>query len=241
MLTQKMDTTRKNILINSFKAGACHVGSSLSCVEILKAIYAVKGDGYFIFSKASGACALYQVLAEQGIIKEEEVADYLKKYPLASKEVPGVIHSVGSIGHGLNVAVGMAYADRTKKVYCLISDGELNEGSTWEAILFAGHHRLGNLYVFVDSNGLQACGKTSDIMNLSNALAALEDLNLATDIVNCGHCVEDIIHSIKTTATYGEPLMIEVMTTKGKGVPEIEDDYTWHYKNITEAQLKQWI
>lgn len=239
MLTQKMDTTRKNILINSFKAGACHVGSSLSCVEILKAIYAIKGDGYFIFSKASGACALYQILAEQGIIKEEEVADYLKKYPLASKEVPGVIHSVGSIGHGLNVAVGLAFADRTKKVYCLISDGELNEGSTWEAILFAGHHQLSNLIVVVDFNGLQACGHTSEILNLWPLDSRFRPFHLDVQEFYAGHDQKYIEVLLKEGQL--APRVLIPHTIKGKGVPEIEDDYTWHYKNITEEQLKQWI
>lgn len=231
-----MDTTRKNILINSFKAGACHVGSSLSCVEILKAIYAIKGDGYFIFSKASGACALYQVLAEQGIIKEEEVADYLKKYPLASKEVPGVIHSVGSIGHGLNVAVGLAFADRTKKVYCLISDGELNEGSTWEALLFAGHHKLNNLRVVVDYNRLQACGITDDIINLDPLRRRIDIFDWCTTELN-GHDLEDLKFDLGLKVLL--PLFIVANTVKGNGVPEMEDDYTWHYKNISDSFLKE--
>jgi len=158
---------RKDILKISYKAKACHIGSALSCVEILLAIYQVKNNNdIFIFSKASGVSALYSLLGDKGIIPKQKLSHYLANYPLAHKDVPGVIHSVGSIGHGLNVAVGMAFANRKKKVYCLISDGELNEGSTWEAILFAAHHELKNLIVVCDFNRLQACGSTHSILDM---------------------------------------------------------------------------
>lgn len=236
-----MDNTRKNILINSHKAGACHVGSSLSCVEILKAIYSVIGDGYFIFSKASGAAALYQILAERGVINNKDVAGYLKKYPLASKEVPGVLHSVGSIGHGLNVAVGLAFADRTKNVYCLISDGEMNEGSTWEAILFASQHNLFNLKIIIDYNKLQACGSTKDIIDLERPIDGLKKIAFLS--YADGHNIKDLIHVIERKKFYkiNGPRIVVANTIKGYGVPEIEGKYEWHYKNISDEQLKRWI
>lgn len=228
---------RKSILENSYLAKACHIGSALSCVEILLAIDEVKDEkDIFLFSKASGVVAYYALLAEKGIIPKSKVSYYLKKYPLASKEVPGVIHSVGSLGHGLSIAVGMAFADRTKKVYCLISDGELNEGSTWEALLFAGHHKLDNLIVVVDYNGLQACGATRDILDLEPLQMKFEAFRCAAKRVR-GHDIK----SIKTALTRDTKCakIVIANTLKGKGVDFMENQYEWHYKNLDKQLLQR--
>jgi transketolase len=235
---------RRSIIENSYKAKACHIGSALSCVEILVAIDQVKKPkDYFIFSKASGVSAYYSLLAEKGIIRKDKVADYLKNYPLASKEVKGIIHSVGSIGHGLNVAVGIAFANRKRKVYCLMSDGELNEGSTWEALLFAGHHRLDNLIVVIDNNGLQACGATKDILSLEPLEDKFKAFNCWTARTD-GHNVKNLKKLL--TAKSKNAKIVIGDTIKGKGVDFIENDYTWHYRNLddqlTQRALKQlWI
>ena len=102
--------TIKNILKTSFEAGACHIGSALSCIDIIRDVYEnrLKDRDIFIFSKASGVCAFYTILSEQGYFPKEKITEYLKKYPLANKEVPGVLHSVGSVGMGLSVALGLA-------------------------------------------------------------------------------------------------------------------------------------
>jgi len=203
---------RKLILQASYDAGACHIGSALSCVDIVDDIYSkMKKEDRFIFSKASGVCALYAVLAKRGIIAENKVADYLKKYPLANKDVSGVIHSVGSLGHGLPVAVGLALADRTRKVYCLIGDGDVQEGTAYESLLFARQHKLKNLKIIVDKNSLQACGATKDILDIDKALKLLKQLF---------------------------PIKV-VKTIKGKGVSFIENRYEWHYWNLTPKLLKQ--
>jgi len=123
-------------------------------------------EDYFIFSKASGVIAYYALLANLGVIPKDKLAYYLKNYPLPSKEVPGVLVSGGSLGHGLPIAAGLALADRTRKVYVLMSDAELDEGTTWESILFKNHHKLDNLIIYVDNNGYQACGKTEDILKI---------------------------------------------------------------------------
>ena len=206
------NSLRKLILEASLEAGACHIGSALSAVDIVERVYKTKKKrDVFVFAKASGVAALYAVLAKRGIIPEDKVVYYLKHYPLPSREVPGVIHSVGSLGHGLPVAVGLALADRTRKVYCLISDAEIQEGTTWESILFARQHKLRNLKIIVDKNKLQACGSTKDILDIDKALELLEEL-----------------------------FPIEVVKTiKGKGVSFIENDYTWHYRNLTPKLLKQ--
>lgn len=202
---------RKDILNTSFKAGACHMGSSLSCVEIMLEIdEKMKENDLFLFSKASGVATYYCLLADKGYFPKEKTAEYLKNYPLPSKEVPGVIHSFGSLGHGLSVAAGLALGDRTRDVYVLLSDGECQEGSTYEAVLFAGQHNLTNLYVYIDDNKLQAGGMVSDILSLFNAFNFME-----TTLPNCKI----------------------VETIKGKGVDFMENEYGWHYKNLTPELL----
>ena len=158
---------RKAILKASYEAGACHIGSALSSVEPLLDIFSKKREqDYFIFSKASGVCAFYCLLSKQGYFPEEKTAYYLKNYPLPDEHVPGVLHSIGSCGHGLPIAVGLALADRTRDVYVLMSDGELQCGTTWESLLFKRQHKLNNLKVYVDWNFWQANDKIENILAL---------------------------------------------------------------------------
>lgn len=205
---------RRQILKASYEAGACHIGSALSCVDILVELYykTLKKDDIFLFSKASGVATLYAILADKGYFPKEKLSYYLKNYPLASKEVPGVIHSVGSLGHGLSVAVGLALGNRKRRVYTLLSDGECQEGSTYEASLFARQHKLNNLHVIVDDNGLQACGATKDILDLETAYEFFR----------------------KTL-----PNFKRVRTIKGQGVSFMENDYCWHYRNLDKKLLNK--
>jgi transketolase len=231
-------TTRQNILKTSFEAGACHIGSALSCVEMLAVLYLKilkKGD-VFLFSKASGVCALYVILAEKGIIDRKKIVHYLKKYPLVGREVPGVIWSGGSLGHGLPVAVGMALADKKRKVYCLVSDGELQEGTTWESALFAEHHNLNNLTVIVDRNHLQACGKTEEILKLEPLKEKWQAFGWQAKEIN-GHSFSEIENALKIK--HKKPLVIIADTIKGKGVSFCENEYSWQYRNLNEELLKQ--
>ncbi len=228
---------RKQILQSSFDAGACHIGSALSCVEVLLAIDgARKETDIFLFSKASGVAAYYVLLAERGYFSREKIVHYLKNYPLASKEVPGIIHSVGSLGHGLSVACGLALGDRMRNVYCLVSDGELNEGSSWEAILFAAHHKLKNLIVVVDYNKIQACGRTEDILGLEK---------LSDKFSSFGWWALNVDGHDKKTLEYVlgldtiKPKAIIAHTTKGKGIDFLEDKVEWHYLNLSEELLNK--
>lgn len=208
----KKKQIRKAILNDSYKAGACHIGSALSCVDILCDLYYKilnKGD-IFIFGKASGIATLYAILEDKGIIKN--AWKYLKKYPLPSKEVKGVIWSGGSLGMGLGIATGVALGNRKKNVYVLLGDADLQEGSTYEAALFARHHNLTNLNVIVDANGIQACGYTGNIIGLSTVIAFLHNT------LPSFQCIK---------------------TTKGKGVLFMENNYDWHYKNLDEFSLQE--
>lgn len=209
---------KTDILNYSFLAGACHIGSALSCIEILNDIFykKLKKEDVFLFSKASGAAALYVILADKGYFDKKKLTDYLKNYPLAHKDVPGVIHSVGSIGHGLPVAVGIALGKKLKKeegdVHVLISDGELNEGTSYEAALFASQHKLKNLHVWVDDNGIQACDFTRDVLNLDTAIDFFSE------------SFHNFHHNY---------------TIKGDGISFMEDKVEWHYKNLDEELLEK--
>ncbi len=225
------NSLRIKIIEASYKAGACHIGSALSCADIIEAVYKVMvEEDIFLFSKASGVSALYCHL-----YPVKKATEYLKKYPLASKEVPGVVWSGGSLGMGLSVAVGLALGDRQKKVYCLISDGELQEGNIWEAILFAAHHKLNNLIVIVDRNRLQAMGNTEDILKLE----PLEDKfkSFGWDTITCdGHNIIDLIRAIKSDK---KPLVVIARTIKGKGINFMENNYHSHYLNLDETRFKK--
>lgn len=252
---------RKLILEASYEAHACHIGSALSCVEILIEIFNKKKENdLFIFSKASGVAAYYAVLSELGVIPSDKVAFYLKNYPLVSKEVPGVIWSGGSLGHGLPVAVGLAYVDRTRDVYVLMSDGELQSGTTWESALFAAQHKLNNLKVFVDYNEIQACGKIEEISDLNKSVRTdnygrrgyIEDkfsvfgwaiMNFEKTSSWHGLCCEHFENFgsgpvFKCSCLSGRKPQIWIHhTKKAKGWPEMEGKVESHYCNITKEQL----
>ena len=210
----KITQIKKDVLVASYESGACHIGSALSCVGILVDLFYNKlgKDDVFVFSKASGVAAFYAILADTGYFPKEKLVEYLKNYPLPSKEVTGVIHSMGSLGHGLSLACGLALGDRNRKVYVLLSDGECQEGSTMEAVLFARQHKLDNLFVIIDHNRLQALGYTDEILKI--------DFDFYTR--NLPHCEV-------------------VVTTKGDGVDFMEDDNSWHYRNLDVDQLEECV
>jgi transketolase len=220
---------RHKILETSYKAKACHIGSALSCVEILDAIYETKKtykegsqEDVFIFAKASGVAAVYCRQCP------DRAVDYLRKFPLPTAGKAGLIWSGGSLGQGLSVASGLAYADRSRDVYVLLSDGELQEGQTWEALMFAAHHQL-PLKVIVDRNGLQALGSTESISSLEPLQAKFKAFGWNT--LTCdGHSVKSLKKALKGKT----PLIVIAKTVKGKGVPFMENNYEWHYKNLTE-------
>lgn len=214
-------TLREKIIHASFRSGACHIGSALSCSDIIEAIYEVKGkDDIFLFAKASGIAALYCCLHPL-----EKAWKYLKKYPLPNRKVPGVIWSGGSLGQGLSVATGIALSKKLRgekgKVYCLISDGELQEGQTWEAIMFAQTYNL-NLIVIVDYNGLQSLGRL------------VVNLNLLTNYIDGHNKV-----TIKKYLQFIGFKIFVVKTIKGRGVDFMENNNDWHYNNLDKDGYKK--
>ncbi|MDR3467813.1 MAG: transketolase [Xanthobacteraceae bacterium] len=239
-------------------ANASHIGGCLSMADILAVLYAriLKNDparptdpdrDRFILSKGHATAILYAALAERGFFPVAELATYCKDGSKLtghiSHGVPGVEVSTGSLGHGLPIAVGMAMASkadrRANRIFCVMSDGECDEGSNWEAILFAPHHKLDNLVAVVDFNKLQSFGRVSEVL----ALEPFADKWRAFG----WHAVEIDGHDLERLATTfesvpqarGKPTVVIAHTIKGRGVSFMEDRLEWHYKSPNAAQLAQ--
>ncbi len=253
---------RRSILSVIHHAGASHVGSCLSCVELLACLYASESGWLrhqptnpdwdardrFILSKGHAAAAIYVTLAERGFFPKEWLDTYCADGAklgghCTSHGVPGVELSTGSLGHGLPVGVGMAMGLRGtgQRVAVLLSDGELNEGSNWEAILLAPKLGLENLVVMVDYNKIQSLGRVEDVIPLEPLADKWESFGWNTVEVD-GHNVEEISSALSTLPSQvGRPSVIIAHTVKGKGVDFMEDRLAWHYKSPSDAQFTQAI
>lgn len=240
----KISQIKKDVLIASYEAGACHIGSALSCVDILVNLFYVQKikPEQFLFSKASGVATYYAILADLEYFPKEKLAEYLKNYPLPSTEVKGVIHSFGSLGHGLPVACGMALGDRNTEYYVLLSDGELQEGSTLEACLFVAKHELKNLHIIVDYNRLQALGIVSDILLPKFPHNFLNGMGLWCNYVN-GHNEKELTLAFREQDSRffnsKEPNISLCITVKGWSIDFMAGDNSWHYRNLDKEHLEK--
>ena len=246
---------RKKIIYLSYKAKTAHLASSLSCVDINVVIYEKflkfnenkKENNIFILSKGHAATALYSILNYKKIITDKLFESYSKKDSILEEHpthnIPGVSVTTGSLGHGLSVGCGIALGFKIKKlknkVYVLLSDGECNEGSVWEAALFASSNKLNNLIVIVDYNKWQATGKTKNILNLGDLKKKFQTFGFNSRDVN-GHNFNQIIKNLKNTSLK-KPLVIIAHTIKGKGVTFMEDDNNWHYRSPNEKEYQESI
>jgi len=200
----------------------------------------------FVLSKGHACAALYVTLAECGFFPREWLDDfYLDGSRLAGhvthKGVPGVEVSTGALGHGLPIACGMALAAKRDKlnyrVFVLLSDGECDEGSTWEAALFAPHHRLDNLIAIVDYNKIQSLGNVKDVLDLEPLPAKWKSFGWSVREVD-GHNVGEIEASLASVPfAPGRPSCVVAHTIKGKGVSFMEDNLLWHYRAPDEDEL----
>lgn len=257
-LTRIAAEIRGEIIERCARAGTPHIGSQLSCVEILVAAYwkflkispetsASFDRDRFILSKGHAAPALYITLARRGFIAQELLGTYAEEGSRLGEQpspgcAPGVEYATGSLGHGLPAAVGIALAGRIKKeafrVCALLSDGECNEGSVWEACLFAAAQNLGRLCLVVDFNKWQATGRSSEVMALAPLAEKFRAFGWRTTEVN-GHDIDEVsnaLHSIEDDST--KPLAIVAHTVKGKGVSFMEDDNNWHYLVPNQEQVE---
>lgn len=256
-LEKKGRELRRRIIKMIFKAKASHLASAYSVLDILIYLYNFilkidskdpknKKRDRFILSKGWGASALYVVLADRGFFSKKELDTYCVDGSrlvgiTTMSGVPGIEATTGSMGHGLPIGTGMAVAGRKMKsrhrIFVVISDGELDEGSTWEAILFAGHHHLDNLIAIVDYNGWQSFGRTKEVLNidpLPDKFQAFGWEAIETD-------GNDFVSLEKAFARIplkkNKPTAIIAHTIKGKGVSFMENGNEWHYKYPSEADL----
>lgn len=235
-----------------------HAGSMLSMAELLAVLYTriLRVDPQnprwpqrdrFILSKGHGGGAVYAVLAEKGFFPRAWLKTYYRDNGRLmghiSHHVPGVEFSTGSLGHGLPVAVGMALAARharaTHRVFCLMSDGDCEEGSTWEAIMFAAQHKFDNLTAIVDYNRVQALGHMEDIIELEPFAKKLSLFGWAVRQIDGHDCAEIEAALSQLPIEPGKPSFIIARTTKGKGVDWMEDTVSCHYRYASEEQLAE--
>jgi transketolase len=249
---------RARIIENSHRTGTPHLGSCLSCVDILTAFYfnVLRIDpnnprdpdrDRFILSKGHGAPALFQILALRGFYPPSMLADYgqdgslFGEHPPTPDHLPGIEAATGSLGHGLPMGVGMALSarilGRSHRVFAVLSDGECNEGAVWEAALFAAGQLLDRVAVVIDFNKWQATGRSEEIM----ALAPLVDKWRAFGWHACeadGHDMDALARLLSAVPDgSGKPLAIIAHTIKGRGVSFMEDDNNWHYRIPTADEV----
>ena len=248
---------RTSIIAMCGRAGASHVGSSLSVVDVLAAIYAYLGvntQGFknatrqtrVILSKGHAAAALYAVLAHAGAFDPEDLVEYCMDgswFPghVTYGHIPGVDFSTGSLGHGLPVALGMAIAQQRSggpgRTFVVLSDGELDEGSVWEAALLASHLRVGNLTVIVDRNRLQSLSGTEETVALEPLASKWTAFGWRVVTVD-GHDHDALVRSLEAREMGSVPTVVLAETVKGKGVSFMEDRIEWHYRSPTSKEVE---
>lgn len=253
-LAQKIRYTTLQL---SHNANESHTGGALSMTDILVTLYVnylnTSPDRIsdplrdrFILSKGHCCASLYALLADRGFFGKESLMAHFAQngthfYAHASHTLPGIELSTGSLGHGLSVACGLALGSKrnglSNNIYCLVGDGELNEGSNWEAIMFAAHNRLDNLCLIVDKNQMQALGDTKDILSLDpmpDKFIAFQWNVVAID----GHDFKQINDAFENfKRCYGKPTVIIANTIKGKGVSFMEHNLKFHYSAPTADEL----
>jgi transketolase len=250
-LEQMKKDCQKIILSLYKKANAGHIASSLSCLDLLIYIYFrnLKKEDKFILSKGHAALAFYVVLAKAGFFPESELETFyhegtlLAAHPPCSQKLNGVIFGTGSLGHGLSLATGLAFSNKFtgKKftTYCILSEGDCNEGSTWEAALFAGQHKLNNLVVLMDNNRLQGFGKSEQVINLEPLKEKWQSFNFEVVVANNGNDFDSIESAFNAlNRNTNKPKIILARTVKGSGVSFMEDKMEWHYLPMSEEQYK---
>lgn len=253
MLKETAKEVRKKILKMIYDSQFSHIGSALSCSDIMTVLYfkilsvdpenPTKEDrDRFILSKGHACTALYAVLAQRGFLPQEILDSYSKDGSKifghsTMNSSFGIETSTGSLGHGLPIGNGMALAGN--RAFVLMGDGECDEGSVWEAALFASHHKLDNLTAIIDYNKIQAFGDTNKVLNLEPLRDKWISFGWAVKEID-GHNLEEIEETLKNLPfEEGKPNLVIAHTIKGKGVSFMENKLAWHYKSPTKEQYEQ--
>lgn len=238
---------RQEIIKMLAEAGSGHPGGSLSIVEILVALYfggILEKEDKFILSKGHCCPALYAVWAELGLIAKEELMTLrklnsrLQGHPDRLK-LPLLVTSSGSLGQGLSIGIGLALADKSRRIYVLMSDGEQEEGQTMEAMMFASHYKIDNLTGIVDLNGLQIDGPTVEVMAGDKIESRYKAFGWHVEDID-GHNIQAIIDACREVKNiHNQPAVILAHTTKGKGVSFMENKLEWHGKAPTKEEAEK--
>ncbi len=244
---------------NSYLTGTPHLGSCLSCTDLLVWLYwnvlrldpknsQWPGRDRFILSKGHAAPVLFQVLAERGFYPRAHLEDYgqdgsiFGEHPPTPDHLAGIEAATGSLGHGLPMGLGMALAasiqGQAYQVYAVLSDGECNEGSVWEAALMASAQKVQNLTLFVDYNKWQATGRSNEVLGLAPLAEKWKAFGWATAEID-GHSFEAMADALGGLSRDPRPKAIVCNTVKGKGIPFMEDDNNWHYRIPTADEVVQ--
>jgi len=261
-LKEIADDIRISVIRSLAEAGSGHLGGSLDLADIFATLYfsilrhdpenpAWPDRDRLVLSIGHVAPVLYATLAHVGYFPKEELmtlrklGSRLQGHPGRDLGLPGIELSAGSLGQGLSVAAGMALAARmdgkTHKIYCVLGDGELQEGSVWEAAMAAAHHSLDNLVAVVDRNGVQIDGQTEKVLRLEPLHKKWESFGWS--VLECnGHNHSDLLNIFRSASVLrGKPVVIIANTVMGKGVPSIEGDYRWHGKVPTKEQAVEFV
>ena len=236
-LRNKAKKLRQDTFLAFIKKGEAHLGGSFSMIEILLTLYEViiKKNDKFILSKAHASFPLCILLQEKGL--NPQLTTHLD---LDTKN--GIYCTTGSLGHGLPIATGMAFARKKQKIpgkiYVMISDGECQEGTTWESLLIASKHKLDNLVVIVDYNKIQALSRLKDALPLEDLSKKFKAFNWKCTEVKDGHSFKSLVTSFKKKNKKGKPLAIIINTVKGKGIKEFEDDPIWHARKLQGKEIE---
>lgn len=230
-------------------ANVGHIGGNLSAIDALLVLFhdVLDDKDEFVLSKGHSAGALYAVLWSVGVLKDEDLKTFhkdntlLPAHPPANR-IPRISFATGSLGHGLSLAAGLALAQKLKKtkqrVFCLTSDGEWQEGSIWEALVFSAHHNLSNLTVMIDHNNLQGFGSTSDVSSMSPLWKKINGFDVVISVID-GHDIDAIRISLQQETD--RPHFVFLKTVKGKGISFMENKMEWHYLPLSTEQYQSAI
>lgn len=250
---------RKTVLDMAYAGSTVHIGCAFSIIELLAVLYrshlrypgndphAISRD-YLVLSKGHGVMAQYACMRELGWLSDDAISHYFSDGSdlkgLSDSRIPGLEVTSGSLGHGFSVGVGLAMGAKLRgtdqKTYALVGDGEINEGPIWEGALFAAHHDLKNFMVIVDENGYQAMGRTQEVLKLGSIRAKFESFGFEVVAID-GHDETVIDRTISQLwkSNSKSPKALIAKTVKGKGVPFMEHDNTWHYTRLDPETYAQ--
>jgi len=230
-----------------YESGVGHIGGNLSSLDAMLVVFheALRASDTFVLSKGHAAGALYAALWSAGHLSDDDLRTFHGEETLLPghppiRGIPEIRFATGSLGHGLSLAAGTALGYRLRGVdaraFCLTSDGEWQEGSTWEALIFACHHRLSNLTILVDHNGLQGFGTTQDVASMASLWKKMEGFDVDVDVID-GHDYSALRQSLARTSH--RPRCIVLRTIKGHGVSFMEHRVEWHYLPLTREQYER--